>query len=73
MDHYIAGKRKNKIMYISNMATQGNNKQNREEQLMSLQNVSAYLQYTGCILHAGEFKNVKFEITISSESTNSTR
>ena len=32
-----------------------------------------HLQYTGCMLQAGEFKNVKFEITISSEYRNSTR
>lgn len=31
------------------------------------------LQYTGCMLQAGEFKNVKFEMTISSEYRNSRR
>ena len=35
--------------------------------------MALHLQYTGCMLQAGEFKNVKFEITISSEFRNSTR
>jgi hypothetical protein len=50
-----------------------NIKQKGEEQIIHLQMMLAYLQYTGCILHAGEFKNVIFEITICSEYTNSTR
>jgi hypothetical protein len=33
--------------------------------------IALHLQYTGCMLQAGEFKNVKFEITISSECRNS--
>jgi hypothetical protein len=35
--------------------------------------IALHLQYTGCMLQADEFKNVKFEITIPSEYRNSRR